>query len=344
MLLLTNFNETYSPDIYSTLKDQVELLSWIFAGIMALISFFALFIGYMYENKLIAASKDLSLLLRPYTISLSDIRQTLLNYQSNTSGDNFISMLYWVYFIVTLFTIYIWGIAVGFYTNFKFSFSLDFSVPSVINFGIYAFYIILCSLLLTLTIALNQIRFSKNPLNKGYLPKAQNLCDLDFLVNHNGSDIDEIIIKNAPILGLHKNPPFNSPSYECLFIIPISMINYRFIIKLYDKDKNLIISFWGILTNSTELSSKYFFRVSSSLPELVWGKLHGNSTGEMKVFDKDLKVISRVAYKLSDDDDNHFEMKANRVIIARDRIENDQMLLNDIKHNQVFHKIHIWYS
>ena len=41
------------------IKDLTNLLSWLFTGIMSLVSFSALFIAFTFENKLVTASKSL---------------------------------------------------------------------------------------------------------------------------------------------------------------------------------------------------------------------------------------------------------------------------------------------
>ncbi|WP_433749375.1 hypothetical protein [Paenibacillus amylolyticus] len=330
LLFLTDFNASLSTNKSDLLKDQIELISWVFSGIMALVSFFALFIGYMYENKLIASSNDLKLLYRPYTLSISDIRQILLSYESNIVGNKLINYMYWIYLTVSSFTIYVWGITVGFYTQFRFGTKLDFSLPSTINFGVYLFYFLLSGLLIILTFILNQVKNLKDPFRKGYLPLAEEICDLKYLEEQQDTDVSEIIFKNAPSLTFYKNPPSGSPRYEVVFFMPIKMKNFKFVIKLYDKDKIIIFKCFGLLNKITHVGDQFFVRLEDNLPEQIYERLKIDSTGEMKVYNENNEVISRFSLKSLTEDDNSFEIIPKNIVFERETIERDGNLVRGL--------------
>ena len=71
------------------IKDLTNLLSWLFTGIMSLVSFSALFIAFTFENKLVTASKKFKRILKPYSLNKGDLRNTLINYENNLSKDHF---------------------------------------------------------------------------------------------------------------------------------------------------------------------------------------------------------------------------------------------------------------
>lgn len=66
-----------NKDNFEYIKDRIELLSWLFAGIMSLVSFLTLFITFTYDNKLIIASK-ISSLFCILMDCLEEIRQSFI--------------------------------------------------------------------------------------------------------------------------------------------------------------------------------------------------------------------------------------------------------------------------
>ncbi|CAM4190479.1 hypothetical protein [Saccharibacillus endophyticus] len=325
-LIFTDFDIPLLKDQQDTLKDQIELTSWIFSGIMALISFLALFIGYMYENKLIAASNDLKLIFRPYTLTISEVRQILISYESNTSRDRLITYMYWIYLIVSASTIYVWGITVGFYTEFKYSLKIDFSLPAVVNLNIYLFYLLLSGLLIVLTFILFQIKNLKDPLRKGYLPTAQELIDMKFL-DQQDSDINEIIIKNTPSLTFYKNLPRNSPTYEAVFSVPIKFKNLKFVIKLYDENGNIAFTCYGYLIEVNHVGDQFFKRLTDNLGESIYNKLRDNGSGEIKIYSANHSILCRVSLKSVINDDNSFTVIPQNIIFDREAHERDHTLI-----------------
>jgi len=329
LLFQINFVRVFTDNEYDKLKDQVELISWLFAGVVAMVAFLSLFIGFLYENKMIAASNIRRQLYHPYSLSLTDIRQNLLSYERNISGSRLIKYIYYNFVLVSTFTIFIWGTAVGFYTQFQFSHKVNFSIESVLNFGIYAFYALLCFLLFGVTFLLNQLRNNKDPLGSGYLPTTKDLCNIDHLIKA-GCDLDELSLKLGPSLEFFKNPPFDNPTYEMNFHLPIKLSNLRFVIKLYDKDRRPLVKCYGIINTVTFIGEKVLINLTNDLSESVYLALQEESTGEFKLYDSELTVISRINLKLSDSTNEGFSFKASRVIYQRDSIELDKGLLEDI--------------
>lgn len=322
LLLFTNFKQDFSKDDYDNLKDQVELISWIFSGIMAIISFFAIFIGFMYENKLISASKDLQNIYRPYTINISEYRQVIINYQVSMTSNNLISYLYWVYLIVSSCTIYVWGVAVGFYTKYQVSLEINFSVPAVLNFGIYLFFLILSGLLVSLTFILNQIKHFKDPLGKGYLPNTDQITDIDYLKTKN-SDLDEVLIKSGFHLEFYKNPPISNPKYEMILNMPVKLKNLRFVLKIYDKEKNNILKCYGKILDNSNFGERFLYRITDNLPNSIFNTLQDNASGELKVYDSDDSVISRITLRLDLIDEYNHTFILQKAIKEREIMEND---------------------
>ena len=103
LLFFLDLGNAYNIKVYNDYKDLTNLLSWLFTGIMSLVSFSALFIAFTFENKLVTASKSLKRILKPYSLNREDLRNTLINYENNLSEDKFLSVLYYVYLIITFF-------------------------------------------------------------------------------------------------------------------------------------------------------------------------------------------------------------------------------------------------
>ena len=59
LVFFLDLGNAYNDKSYNDYKDLTNLLSWLFTGIMSLVSFSALFIAFTFENKLVTASKSL---------------------------------------------------------------------------------------------------------------------------------------------------------------------------------------------------------------------------------------------------------------------------------------------
>ena len=57
LVFFLDLGNAYNDKSYNDYKDLTNLLSWLFTGIMSLVSFSALFIAFTFENKLVTASK-----------------------------------------------------------------------------------------------------------------------------------------------------------------------------------------------------------------------------------------------------------------------------------------------
>lgn len=329
-----NFERSFSPEEYDKLKDQVEIISWLFAGVMAIVAFLSLFIGLLYENKLIAASNTRRQLYHPYNLSLTEIRNNLFLYDNNVSGSKFMKIIYLSFVLVSMLTIFVWGTAVGFYTKFKFSYEIKFTIESSLIFGIYAFYFLICFFLFCLTFILNQLKNNKDPLGNGYLPTTKELCNVDHLINID-CDLDEVILKLGPSLEFFKNPPSDKPTYEMNFHLPVKLSNYRFVIKMYDKDRKPLIKCFGVLKNITHIGEKANFHLSSNFPKYVYEALKDNSTGELKLYDSEYNIVSRISLKLNDITNEGFRLDPGRIIYQRDNIELDNGLIRNVTVNKI---------
>ena len=108
-------------------------------------------------------------------------------------------MLYYVYLIITFFSILVWGTTLKFYRGFNYSEGFKLSIGNFLKIGSGAFFVIVCLSLMLISIALKLIRMNKDPLGKGYLPQIDKICDVDYLVG-NKADIMEFFSLNFPIL------------------------------------------------------------------------------------------------------------------------------------------------
>ncbi|MGR5869228.1 hypothetical protein ACT7C5_24195 [Bacillus pacificus] len=133
---------------------------------MSLVSFSALFIAFTFENKLVTASKSLKRILKPYSLNREDLRNTLINYENNLSEDKFLSVLYYVYLIITFFSILVWGTTLKFYRGFDYAEGFSLSIGTFLKVGSVAFFAIVCLALMLISIALKLIRMNKDPLGK----------------------------------------------------------------------------------------------------------------------------------------------------------------------------------
>lgn len=347
LILAIDIIAIYSID-YSTpvaseqlIESKIALISGISATTVTFITILGIFIAFTYDQKLMNASKTLRQIYRPYGIQVESWRLNLVNYEKFLSEDIILRYCYPLLLIVSCFTIMVWGFAVGFYTKFVNPFGnikllnlwplqiQGLSFTDSINLGIYALWLILIAVFVSVTIAVNLVRLNKDALGKGFLPISKLICDVDFL-RLQDADLDEIFIKNGPILLFYKNPPANKPKYELKLELPVKLLNYRFVIKIYLADGNTILKCYGVLKVLKNIGERYCITVCNNLSEEVYLKIFNQETfGEMKVFGPDLLVISRLslAKEVFHSGCNSFRFVPERIIEHRDSRELEGNLL-----------------
>ncbi|RKN74989.1 hypothetical protein [Paenibacillus ginsengarvi] len=342
ILLFTDFDRNFSSEQYDALKDQVELISWIFAGIVSIAGFFGLFISFTFENKLLTASKELKQYYRPYALNTNDLRLFLSNYQQLTAGDKLLKNIFGIFLFVSCSSILVWGTAVGFYTKYKVSFKLDFSIESLLVFGIYLLFFLLGGILIYVTIAINFIRHQRDPLEKGYMPDIKSICDINYLSNKAEVDIDELLFKLSPSLEFYKNPPDDKPKYEAYFHLPIKMDNFRFTMKLISntEGKEITLRCFGVFNKMDIIGEKVTPILDNNLSERYYNALKNNTvSGEMKLYNLDNKVISRYSLIRSNETSQSYKFILDKVIRYPEKIDIDKGLLLKSLNNQVEYRI-----
>jgi len=329
-LFFIDFNQNFSNQNYDDVKDQVELISWIFSGVMSIISFFGLFIGFTYENKLIEASRQLQLIKNPITLSSESYIHLFSEYEINVSNNKVINLIYFGFLFTTSTAIFIWGSVVGFYTKYAYSLSLEFSVEASINFGIYVFYLLLSLFLISITILLNQIRNLKDPLGKEYLPSAEKVQDI-ILLSKIGGNIDHIILKSNPSIEIYRNPPKNNPTYEVNFLLPIKFRNFIFSINIYNSTQT-ILQCDGYISNDT---GQYFSKnLSDNFPESLYNIIDENTVGEFKLFNNQGDLLSRMLMRPTFNNECIIFL-ITKTIYHRDGRNIDSNFTQNIKPNQL---------
>ncbi|WP_117170584.1 hypothetical protein [Paraliobacillus sediminis] len=285
---------------FDNYKEKIEFISWTFASIMSLVSFSTLFLAYIYENKLIAASKNFKSILTPYVLTTAELRSAIIDYQNSTSSsrEGLIRIIFGGFIVISFFSMLIWGAALGVYTKYQFSLYIDLTAESVLVFGIYIFYIILIFILLFLSIAIKLIILNKDPLGKGYLPMSKSIFNVKFLVE-NKADMNEFFMKNPIRLELFKNVNKTRRStYEVIFHLPIYIANLRYVINIYNTESENIVTFFGKTKNDIEeeeIGGKYFYVVTNNFEESLYDSLLNDSGcyGVCKIYDTNYNLITR---------------------------------------------------
>jgi hypothetical protein len=318
LFILYNINlSDNTADNYNTYKDIVELLSWIFAGIMSLVTFSTLFIAFTYENKLIVASRNLKSFLKPYTLTTDDLRNIIINYENSLNEDKILKIIFIFFVIIAFFATLTWGAAVGLYTNFNLSFKLDLSLGSLLVFGIYSFYAILYFVMILLTIAIKLILLNKDPFERGYLPSSVLMCDVKHLIN-NKADINEFFMKNNFSLLFYKDPTPKKSNYEVILNLPINISNLRFAIKFYTEKNENLVTFYGKTKNTIlneEIGKSYSKVVSTSFSEEIYSNLNsGNCYAVCKIYDTNYQTIARYLITEMQKSNNHIEFSITKKI------------------------------
>ncbi|MEH7392376.1 hypothetical protein [Bacillus sp. JJ1474] len=299
---------------------------------MSLVGISTLFLAFTYENKLIIASKDYKRILKPYSLTTDELRNTLINYKNSLAEDKILKLLYRSFIIISFVIILVWGSVVSFYTQFRFSFQIDLTIGSLLVFGVYSFFAILVIALLLLAIAIKLVRLNKDPLDNGYLPSTITICDIDHLIEKKG-DLKEFFYINSPSLDFFKNPAGNAEKYELVFNLPIKVYNLRFTLKLYDSDQKSVALIYGRLTNELtspdEVGDNYMYTLTTDLEKAIYDKLDNtNSLGILKIYNKEHKISAkyRCVYK-RENDYNYRYMLHQKIPFDETTIDNDSNLL-----------------
>lgn len=346
-LIIASFVATYflfnhfhldKPDFNDSLKDKIELISWIYAGVMGLVSFLSVFVAFIYDNKLITASKTLKQILHPYDTSLGQLRTAVAEYERSVSNSLTIHFIYWLLLITSLTSIILWGIAVLSYNNFNVKFPSLSSLEEIINFSLYIVWGLLCILLISLTIIINTIRNNKDPLAKGYLPKAKDVLNLKYLAGL--SDFAEIIKVISPKIVLFRNPMASCDierKYEMNLTLPLNISYLNFLIKLYDSNDRLFIRFYGKTSEINILGEKLIKVIPSiDIDDEIFGKLESEMiNGEFRVYDEGNDIISRFTIRTVRSTDNQIDIQIHNDIshIVPDN-DIDYSLVSNLKENE----------
>lgn len=269
--------------------DKLDLISWMYGGIISLISFLALFIAFTYENKLVVASQNKSQIYYPYSLSYDDVRLNLINYSKSISKDRILNSIYWIFIVVSFFSIIIWGLVVGWYTNYKFINFKHLTDLGLLHVTILSMWLILSYVLIFICVILNLVRSKKDPLNKGYLPHEYSLINMDYLKSEQ-ADIEEFLFKCSPIIEIIKNPPLSEPKYELNIFFPIKLKNLRFVIKIFDNEKNLKLRVFGVLNKINAVGETYFKILTDDL-DININDLGEYSSAEFKFYDNECNLV-----------------------------------------------------
>ena len=316
---------------YDKYKDLVEMISWLFAGLMSLVAFSTLFLAFTYENKLIVASRSLKNFLRPYTQDVNDLRDIVISYENSISKDKIIRFIYYGFLIISFFSLLTWGTAVGFYTNFKFSFIPDFSIGSLLVFGIYSFYILLFLILFLLTIAIKLIILNKDPLDKGYLPDTVSICNVKYFIEKAG-DICEFYSKNAITIDFFKNPAGKKSIYEAMLTMPLNIANTKYVIKFYDKKHKSLFTIYGETKSNllkSEIAKAYYKLITEDFSEEIFNQMMNdeNCYAICKIFDPNLNLVARYIMFKENERNYHVKFSLNKSINTEESKDNDANLV-----------------
>ncbi|WP_078430445.1 hypothetical protein [Alkalihalobacterium alkalinitrilicum] len=300
------------PKMDSTLKnlifEQAQILSWVVASIMTLVSFTTLFIAFISENKLVKASNTLNQIFYPYNKDIDELKNNFINYKNFIVEDQLLKFIFYIFLFIGWSLTIILGVIIGYYTKFKFSFIPDLTISSFMVFNLYFTLVIFLSLFLLVGWIIHLIRFNKNPTKKGYLPSIENITNVDFLLNED-IDINKFFSINYPYLNFYKNPPSSKPTYESSIELPLPLKNYRFLIKLYSNEQILMTSY-GVLSKesfSTHVGKEYFVSLTEEFPRKIFNDLQENdSYGELLIFNKDLNIVARYKLIKKTVSENHF--------------------------------------
>lgn len=275
-------------------KDMVETISWLFSGVVSIISFLSIFVGFIYDNKLINASNTLREIYKPYGMDTEGYRVRLVNYHQYISKGITLNAIYWIILVCSNVCIIIWFCTLEILYN---PFPLVLSFENIATLCLLSMWCVFSILLFLLVVYLNRINNNKDPLGKEYLPNSTQILDVDFLVTQE-VDVDEIFMKVGPYIEFYKNPqPQKSYELNIVFSHPIS--NYKYVITIYDKDKNALFKCFGVYQLKSILGQKLHHNLTTELDERIYTSINSFSTGEIKIYSvKNNKLLCRLSLTL----------------------------------------------
>ncbi|MFD0588016.1 hypothetical protein ACFQZE_08370 [Paenibacillus sp. GCM10027627] len=297
-LLLLYLNCKYQVvDFFITdeIHNKVEIFSWMFAGILSIVSIFALFIGFVYENKLLSGSRNLRIIYNPIALNTDEFKQRITDYQRDIVRGHNVNVIFYNLLLITFCSIFSWGLVVMLYmdSDYKLGFS---DLAAITNTLILIFWGILTILLVSLTYLLNNIRLNKDPLEKGMLPTLEKLSDFDFINNQN-IDTNEFLRVISPEIRFYQNNTEDNNDVEVFF--PVKFKNIKVVIRILDKDKNLVLRIFGVCGDVNYLGESVRYHVTSELTGKVYRLLYVGSSAEYRYYDTNNQIITRVICSLT---------------------------------------------
>ncbi|WP_098742060.1 hypothetical protein [Paenibacillus sp. EZ-K15] len=335
VILFCFFNKDFSYSLQDAEQQKLELVSWVFSGVMGVVSFLAIFISFVYDNNLIGASKNLRQLYHPYGLGLEEFRANYNEYIRNISRRTNVNILFITVLVTTLLSIIIWGISALLYNGFSMKLPQKVSdVKAIVNVLVYAIWILLSGLLASLCHLLNHIRTKKDPLGGGFLPDKDHLLDID-LLSAEDTDLAEIFRIISPSIELHENPQ-NSNGNEISIFFPMTFSNIRFVIKLFDEKSNLLFRLYGI-TEKKDAGKPNFFIVSNSVTEKVAKVFKEQCVrAEFRYYNETFNKIARINGKVVTES-KLFSVVPDKInYLTEDGIDRDHTLINNIQSNKFF--------
>ncbi|KAF6581620.1 hypothetical protein JOE49_002411 [Paenibacillus sp. PvR133] len=315
-------------------RDTIELISWLFSGVVSIISFLSIFVGFVYDNKLINASSSLKQIYKPYGLEYENYQATLIDYQQYVSKGLTLNSIYWVILVTSNLSIIIWLISLEIVNNI---FPISFNFNNITNIFLFIMWLIFSFLLTFLVFYLNRIKNNKDPLGKGYLPKPNQLLDMNFLVTQD-VDMDEIIQKALPIVELYSNPePQNN--YEMNLVFPLPISNYKYVIKIYDINKRLLLRCFGYYELQSSFGKRQHITVINNMSDSIYNLIDENASAEIKVysaFNNSLLGRMSLSFRVTASKKNSQTERSISHLIARDI---DQGLITTI--NNSFHSCQV---
>ncbi|MBP3951163.1 hypothetical protein [Bacillus suaedae] len=330
VLSRVSYNSPMDETLIQQLNEHATLLSWLFTGIIGFISFTSLFIALIFENKLVVAANTLKRIYFPYTFNIKDLKNAYINYDTLTLEDRILNGLFYSFIAIGIIVSTIWGVVVGFYTQFRLSFELDLTLTSMFVFGIYVFWVILIFLFFLIGLVIHQIRFNKNPFSKGNLPGIKKITDVDFLISQE-IDIPEFFSINYPKLIFYQNPPVENPSYELNIELPLGLNNLRFLIKVYQNQK-VVAKCYGVLEDVVEynnIGKDYTTNITTNFEkDLYKSLLSNNSYGELFIYNDQFQPVARFFLKKTKLSEGNFCYTMERKIEITGKILDKGIFLN----------------
>ncbi|OME01127.1 hypothetical protein BSK54_14825 [Paenibacillus odorifer] len=309
-----------------SMKDKIELASWIFAGTIGLVSFLSLFVAFVYENKHIEASRMLRQFYKPYGLTFDTIKTSLNDYRTYISKGFMLSVIHWFLTLTAIISIIVWGISVSAYTENELYLFFSIKKEVLINQGLYLFWFLLCLLLIGIVSFVNLSRLNKNPVMKGYLPAPQKISDINFLVKED-ADISEIIFGLSPKIDIYKNQlQDGSFGYEFNLIFPIALNNIRFMWKFFSND-NLLFRSYGSLKHIE--GERVLLRDTVFLDDTMHSLLETNSHVELKVYDGKSELQSKILCKKVMEN-NKISYIVDRQVIDKSNVDLDKGIIRSI--------------